>query len=206
MLVPPNPGITSALGCLLVDIRHDLSEMFLRRPPTVDGASARGARSSSSRTRRASCSTPRACPRTQMSPQRTIAMRYLGQWRSLGRGLGRRRARSTRRRALPRRARARVHLPPRRRAGRDLPAQLARGRRDRGSRSCRRHDAERRRARSRAEPRAVYFERGERASTRPSTSATTCRPARLRGPGGDRPARHHDARPARRDRPRSTSG
>ena len=31
VLVPPNPGITSALGCLLVDVRHDLSEMYLRR-------------------------------------------------------------------------------------------------------------------------------------------------------------------------------
>jgi N-methylhydantoinase A len=29
VLVPPNPGITSALGCLLVDVRHDLSTMFL---------------------------------------------------------------------------------------------------------------------------------------------------------------------------------
>src|SRR6185503_3991064 len=29
VLVPPSPGITSALGCLLVDVRHDLSAMFL---------------------------------------------------------------------------------------------------------------------------------------------------------------------------------
>ena len=28
VIVPPNPGITSALGCLLVDIRHDLATMF----------------------------------------------------------------------------------------------------------------------------------------------------------------------------------
>jgi len=28
VIVPPNPGVTSALGCLLVDIRHDLSAMF----------------------------------------------------------------------------------------------------------------------------------------------------------------------------------
>ena len=32
VLVPPSPGITSALGCLLVDVRHDLSTMFLAPP------------------------------------------------------------------------------------------------------------------------------------------------------------------------------
>ena len=38
VIVPPNPGITSALGCLLVDIRHDLSAMFLRRADAADPA------------------------------------------------------------------------------------------------------------------------------------------------------------------------
>jgi N-methylhydantoinase A len=36
VLVPPNPGITSALGCLLVDVRHDLSTMFLGQVRDVD--------------------------------------------------------------------------------------------------------------------------------------------------------------------------
>src|SRR5207237_8361143 len=36
VLVPPSPGITSALGCLLVDVRHDLSAMFLAHVDTVD--------------------------------------------------------------------------------------------------------------------------------------------------------------------------
>ena len=36
VLVPPNPGITSALGCLLVDIRHDLSVMYLARTDRID--------------------------------------------------------------------------------------------------------------------------------------------------------------------------
>ena len=54
VLVPPNPGVTSALGCLLVDVRHDLSAMFLAH---VDYGrprrrSRRGSRSS--RPRRAS--------------------------------------------------------------------------------------------------------------------------------------------------------
>ena len=46
VLVPPNPGITSALGCLLVDVRHDLSTMYLGarrrgRPGRARGASSR---------------------------------------------------------------------------------------------------------------------------------------------------------------------
>ena len=36
MIVPPNPGVTSALGCLLVDVRHDLSEMYRGRADEVD--------------------------------------------------------------------------------------------------------------------------------------------------------------------------
>ena len=36
VLVPPRPGTWSALGCLMVDIRHDLSEMFLRPAADAD--------------------------------------------------------------------------------------------------------------------------------------------------------------------------
>ena len=129
VLVPPNPGITSALGCLLVDIRHDLSEMYLRR---VDDASPEEidaefrALEAEGRARLPA----EGVPEDRMSFQRTIEMRYLGQWRSLRsdpRGAG---GHGRARRALPRRARARVHLRARgRRAGRDLPARAARGRR-----------------------------------------------------------------------------
>ena len=38
VLVPPRPGTWSALGCLMVDIRHDLSEMFLRPAADADAA------------------------------------------------------------------------------------------------------------------------------------------------------------------------
>jgi N-methylhydantoinase A len=82
VIVPPNPGITSALGCLLVDIRHDLSEMYLRR---VEAASPQeideefGRLEAEGRERLAA----EGVPEERMSFQRTIAMRYLGQWRSL---------------------------------------------------------------------------------------------------------------------------
>ena len=120
-----NPGITSALGCLLVDIRHDLSEMFLRPADERRRASSRPSSRAGGRGPRAARRRGRR-PRTRCSSQRSIDMRYLGQWRSLSIQVdvaGRRPRRG--RRALPRRARARVLLPPRRRAGRGLPAQRA---------------------------------------------------------------------------------
>src|SRR5699024_337739 len=36
VLVPPNPGVTSAMGCLLVDIQHDLSGMYTAATDEVD--------------------------------------------------------------------------------------------------------------------------------------------------------------------------
>ena len=43
VIVPPNPGVTSALGCLLVDMQHDFSESYIvgRRRRRSRGASKR---------------------------------------------------------------------------------------------------------------------------------------------------------------------
>ncbi|RUY93291.1 hydantoinase/oxoprolinase family protein, partial [Mesorhizobium sp. M7A.F.Ca.CA.003.01.2.1] len=38
VIVPPNPGVTSALGCLLVDVQHDFSESFMADASTVSPA------------------------------------------------------------------------------------------------------------------------------------------------------------------------
>ena len=38
VIVPPNPGITSALGCLLVDLQHDLSESYIMGAAEADPA------------------------------------------------------------------------------------------------------------------------------------------------------------------------
>ena len=62
VIVPPNPGITSALGCLLVDIRHDLSAMYLRPLPDAPTRPRSRPSSPSWRTRRASACGTRACP------------------------------------------------------------------------------------------------------------------------------------------------
>jgi N-methylhydantoinase A len=82
VLVPPNPGITSALGCLLVDVRHDLSTMFLGHVDTVDPdelEAAFGRLEAEARERLEH----EGLPADQMSVQRLLDMRYVGQWRSL---------------------------------------------------------------------------------------------------------------------------
>jgi N-methylhydantoinase A len=82
VIVPPNPGVTSALGCLLVDIRHDLSAMFGGLADQVDeeefeiafgGLEAEAA----ARLRAEEVATD------DTVLQRTASMRYHGQWRSL---------------------------------------------------------------------------------------------------------------------------
>ena len=82
VLVPPNPGITSALGCLLVDVRHDLSTMFLGHVDTVDPDALEGefAKLENEAHERLQAED---VAEEQMSIQRLIDMRYLGQWRSL---------------------------------------------------------------------------------------------------------------------------
>ena len=81
-IVPPNPGTFSAFGCLLVDIRHDLSSMFLARADRVDAIKIEEAfrrLESEARERLAA----EGISTEAMALQRTIDMRYLGQWRSL---------------------------------------------------------------------------------------------------------------------------
>src|SRR5437870_7724001 len=82
VLVPPSPGITSALGCLLVDVRHDLSAMFLARLDSVDREELESEFSRLERDARERLEAEDV-PEEQMSIQRLVDMRYLGQWRSL---------------------------------------------------------------------------------------------------------------------------
>ncbi len=82
VLVPPNPGITSALGCLLVDVRHDLSEMFLGSTADVDPAELeRKFRALEEEARERLQA--EGVPEDGMELRRSIDMRYLGQWRSM---------------------------------------------------------------------------------------------------------------------------
>lgn len=87
VLVPPNPGITAALGCLLVDVKHDLSEMYLTSVADADPAAIEA------EFRRLETEAHRlledeGVPPEQRQVERGLDMRYLGQWRSLGISLG----------------------------------------------------------------------------------------------------------------------
>lgn len=82
VVVPPHPGVTSAQGCLLVDIRHDLTQMYQAPVATVDTADLRKAYQglgSEARERLAH----EGVPEERMKFKRTASMRYRGQWRSL---------------------------------------------------------------------------------------------------------------------------
>jgi N-methylhydantoinase A len=82
VLVPPNPGITSALGCLLVDVRHDLATMFLTQADEADAeeVEAEFAKLEAEAHERLA---HEGVAEAQMGFQRFIDMRYLGQWRSM---------------------------------------------------------------------------------------------------------------------------
>lgn len=82
VVVPPHPGITSAQGCLMVDIRHDLSTMFQADAHSADPQrleSEFGALESEAaeRLRR------EGVAESDMVLERSVSMRYAGQWRSL---------------------------------------------------------------------------------------------------------------------------
>jgi len=87
VIVPPNPGVTSAMGCLLVDIRHDLSQMYTGLALNADAddleASFTALESeASARLRHEGVADENALL------QRQVSMRYLGQWRSLSVPMG----------------------------------------------------------------------------------------------------------------------
>jgi N-methylhydantoinase A len=82
VIVPPNPGITSALGCLLVDIRHDFATMHLADAGTADVAAVEA------EFQRLEAEANERLEHEGVSPdqitlERLIDMRYIGQWRSL---------------------------------------------------------------------------------------------------------------------------
>ncbi len=87
VLVPPNPGVTSALGCLLVDIQHDLTQMYLSRLEDVvieDLEEAYRLLEVEGRERLKN----EGVPDERMVFQRRIDMRYLGQWRAMSISVG----------------------------------------------------------------------------------------------------------------------
>lgn len=88
VLVPPNPGVTSALGCLLVDIRHDLSLMHNEVVTEADRQEleAKFVELEDEAVQRLR---HEGVGPEETVLQRQISMRYLGQWRSLSVEIGR---------------------------------------------------------------------------------------------------------------------
>lgn len=82
VVVPPNPGVTSALGCLLVDVQHDLAESYIRPAADADPAAieAEFARLEAEAHERLE---HEGIPLERRLVERTVDMMYQGQWRSL---------------------------------------------------------------------------------------------------------------------------
>lgn len=82
VVVPPNPGVTSAMGCLLVDIQHDLSSQYTGVATDADAEELEASyklleSEAEARLRH------EGVPDERIVLQRLISMRYVGQWRSL---------------------------------------------------------------------------------------------------------------------------
>lgn len=82
VVVPPNPGVTSALGCLLVDIQHDLSQMFTGAADSAD------AEALEQHFKELELEGQERLRHEKVAEsdgvfERGISMRYQGQWRSL---------------------------------------------------------------------------------------------------------------------------
>lgn len=82
VLVPPNPGVTSAMGCLLVDVQHDITKMFLRATTDVEPAEIDAAFLELEAEGHQRLASEGVAPE-DMTFQRLVDMRYQGQWRSL---------------------------------------------------------------------------------------------------------------------------
>ena len=82
VIVPPNPGVTSAMGCLLVDIQHDFSDSFMADAATTKPEDLEAAFKKIEEEAVARLQHEDVAPENTVL-QRTIEMMYQGQWRSL---------------------------------------------------------------------------------------------------------------------------
>jgi len=88
VIVPPNPGVTSALGCLLVDIQHDLATSYIHPAANADFVAIEAEfaaleREGWERMRH------EGVREQDVVMERSIDMMYRGQWRSLAVPVGR---------------------------------------------------------------------------------------------------------------------
>lgn len=82
VIIPPYPGVTSAMGCMLVDIQHDLPRMYLAKVGDVDAVEVATSFLELEEEGRARLAAEQVEPQ-DMAFQWFIDMRYEGQWRSI---------------------------------------------------------------------------------------------------------------------------
>lgn len=82
VIVPPHPGVTSAMGCLLVDIRHDLMCTWLADAAAAEAGDIEREFKALETEARERLAHEGVAP-GDMVLTRSIDMRYGGQWRSL---------------------------------------------------------------------------------------------------------------------------
>ncbi|WP_324753221.1 hydantoinase/oxoprolinase family protein [Roseovarius sp. Pro17] len=82
VIVPPNPGVTSAMGCLLVDIQHDFSDSFMADAATTEPKDLEAAFQTIEAEAVEQLRHEGVAPENTVL-QRTVEMMYQGQWRSL---------------------------------------------------------------------------------------------------------------------------
>ncbi|MEM7542829.1 MAG: hydantoinase/oxoprolinase family protein [Pseudomonadota bacterium] len=82
VIIPPHPGVTSAMGCLLVDIQHDLTQTYLADASTAD-PKAIEKEFQILETEARERLHKEGVEEKDILLRRTIDMRYAGQWRSI---------------------------------------------------------------------------------------------------------------------------
>lgn len=82
VIVPANPGVTSALGCLLVDVRHDLSAMYSKLSGDITDEEFERAYAGLEAEALTRLRNENVAPENIVL-QRSVSMRYVGQFRSL---------------------------------------------------------------------------------------------------------------------------
>ncbi|WP_348521958.1 hydantoinase/oxoprolinase family protein [Bradyrhizobium sp. BR13661] len=82
VIVPPNPGVTSALGCLLVDMQHDFSQSCMVGADEADAADIEAQFAALEEDALTRLTREGVAPQ-DIVLQRSIDMMYRGQWRSL---------------------------------------------------------------------------------------------------------------------------
>jgi N-methylhydantoinase A len=82
VIVPPNPGVTSALGCLLVDMQHDFSQSCMVDAAEADPAAIE-AQFAAIEKEALDRLIHEGVAEQDIVLQRSIDMMYRGQWRSL---------------------------------------------------------------------------------------------------------------------------